>query len=98
MDGRARTTYKHRKPFERWEAIIQGHHEGYIESTEFERNQKLLAANAYGKLQAQPNLAAAAARCYPAFCSVETVAVDWWWPTQDTTAHRCTGASGPIRC
>ena len=44
-----RTTYKHRKPFERWEAIIQDHHEGYIEWSEFERNQKLLAANAYGK-------------------------------------------------
>ena len=25
VDGRARTTYKHRKPFARWEAIIQGH-------------------------------------------------------------------------
>lgn len=49
VDGRARTTYKHRKPFERWEAIIQEHHVGYIEWTEFERNQKLLAANAYGK-------------------------------------------------
>jgi len=42
VDGRARTTYKHRKPFGRWEAIIQGRHEGYIEWTEFERNQKLL--------------------------------------------------------
>jgi len=49
VDGRARTTYKHRKPFEQWAAIIQDHHEGYIEWTEFERNQKLLAANAYGK-------------------------------------------------
>lgn len=49
VDGRARTTYKHRKPFARWAAIIQGHHEGYIEWAEFERNQKLLAANAYGK-------------------------------------------------
>jgi len=49
VDGRVRTTYKHRKPFERWEAIIRGHHEGYIEWDEFERNQKLLAANAYGK-------------------------------------------------
>jgi excisionase family DNA binding protein len=49
VDGRVRTTYKHRKPFEQWEAIIQDHHEGYIEWSEFERNQKLLAANAYGK-------------------------------------------------
>lgn len=49
VDGRVRTTYKHRKPFERWAAIIRDHHDGYIEWSEFERNQKLLAANAYGK-------------------------------------------------
>src|SRR5271170_4194370 len=49
VDGHVRTTYKHRKPFECWEAIIRGHHEGYIDFDEFERNQKLLAANAYGK-------------------------------------------------
>jgi len=49
VDGRVRTTYKHRKPFDRWEAIIKDHHEGYIEWNEYERNQKLLAANAYGK-------------------------------------------------
>jgi excisionase family DNA binding protein len=48
IDGRARTTYKHRKPFDQW-VIIQDHHEGYIEWSEFERNQRLLAANAYGK-------------------------------------------------
>lgn len=48
-DGRVRTTDKHRKPFERWEAIIRDSHEGYIDWDEFERNQKLLAANAYGK-------------------------------------------------
>ena len=49
VEGRVRTTYKHRKPFDRWEVIIKDHHEGYIEWSEFERNQKLLAANAYGK-------------------------------------------------
>lgn len=49
VDGRVRTTYKHRKPFGRWEVIIKDHHEGYLEWSEFERNQKLLAANAYGK-------------------------------------------------
>jgi DNA invertase Pin-like site-specific DNA recombinase len=49
VDGHVRTTSKHRKPFERWEAIIRDHHEGYIDFDEFERNQKLLAANAYGK-------------------------------------------------
>ena len=49
IEGRARTTYKHRKPFDQWEIIIKEHHEGFIEWIEFERNQKLLAANAYGK-------------------------------------------------
>ena len=49
IEGRARTTYKHRKPFDQWEIMIKEHHEGFIEWSEFERNQKLLAANAYGK-------------------------------------------------
>ena len=49
VDGRVRTTYKHDKPFAQWEVIIKEHHEAYIEWSEFERNQKLLAANAYGK-------------------------------------------------
>jgi DNA invertase Pin-like site-specific DNA recombinase len=49
VEGRARTTYKHRKPIDQWEVIIKEHHEGYIQWSEFERNQKLLAANAYGK-------------------------------------------------
>jgi DNA invertase Pin-like site-specific DNA recombinase len=49
VDGRVRTTYRHEKPFGRWEVIIQDHHEAYIQWSEFERNQKLLAANTYGK-------------------------------------------------
>lgn len=49
VDGRAHKTYKHRKPFEEWEVLLREHHEGYIDWAEFERNQKLLAANAYGK-------------------------------------------------
>ncbi|MGH8153242.1 MAG: recombinase family protein [Rhodanobacteraceae bacterium] len=49
VDGRVHTTYKHRKPFDQWEIVIQGHHEAYVEWDEFERNQKLLAANTYGK-------------------------------------------------
>jgi len=49
IEGRVRTTYKHPKPFDQWEVIIHDHHEGYIEWSEFECNQKLLAANAYGK-------------------------------------------------
>ena len=49
VDGRVRKTYHHEKPFDQWEVIIKDHHESYIEWSEFERNQKLLAANAYGK-------------------------------------------------
>ena len=40
----------HGKPFEEWEVILKDHHEGYIDWAEFERNQKQLAANAYGKI------------------------------------------------
>lgn len=49
IDGRVRKTYHHEKPFDQWEVMIKDHHESYIEWSEFERNQKLLAANAYGK-------------------------------------------------
>lgn len=49
VDGRAHKSYKHRKPFAEWDVLLKGHHEGYIDWSEFERNQKQLAANAYGK-------------------------------------------------
>ena len=49
VDGHARRSYKHRKPFEVWEVLLKEHHEGYIDWAEFERNQTLLAANTYGK-------------------------------------------------
>ncbi len=49
VDGHARKTYGHGKPFGQWEVMLQDHHEGYIDWAEYERNQALLAANAYGK-------------------------------------------------
>ena len=49
VDGRARKSYGHRKPFDEWDVVLQGHHEGYIGWEQFERNQKCLARNAYGK-------------------------------------------------
>ena len=49
VDGRARKSYGHSKPLEGWEVLLKDHHEGYIDWAEFERNQKQLAANAYGK-------------------------------------------------
>jgi hypothetical protein len=49
VNGRAQKTYGHSKPFEEWEVVLKDHHEGYIDWAEFERNQKQLAANAYGR-------------------------------------------------
>jgi len=48
VDGRARKSYGHRKPMGAWEVFIKDHHQGYIDWAEFERNQALLAGNAYG--------------------------------------------------
>jgi excisionase family DNA binding protein len=50
VDGRARKSYGHRKPLEEWEVLLKDHHQGYIDWAEFERNQKQLAVNAYGKV------------------------------------------------
>jgi DNA invertase Pin-like site-specific DNA recombinase len=50
VDGRPRKTYGHGKPFGEWEVMLRDHHEGYIDWTEFERNQKQLAANSYCKV------------------------------------------------
>jgi excisionase family DNA binding protein len=47
VDGRARKTYGHYRRLEDCEILLRGHHEGYIDWAEFERNQKQLAANAY---------------------------------------------------
>jgi excisionase family DNA binding protein len=49
VDGRPRKSYGHGKPLEEWEVMLKDHHEGYIDWAEFERNQKQLAANAYGR-------------------------------------------------
>ncbi|WP_287183429.1 zinc ribbon domain-containing protein [Rhodovulum sp.] len=50
VDGRARKSYGHGKPPEAWDVLIHDHHEGYIDWTEYQRNQTLLAANAYGRV------------------------------------------------
>lgn len=49
VNGRGCKSYKHRKPFADWDVLIRGHHDGYINWAEFERNQKQLAINNYGK-------------------------------------------------
>jgi excisionase family DNA binding protein len=51
VDGRARTSYGHRKPLAEWEVLLKDHHEGYIDWAEFERNQKQLAVNNYAKAE-----------------------------------------------
>jgi excisionase family DNA binding protein len=48
-NGHLRKTYGHGKPLEQCEVLLKDHHEGYIEWAEFERNQVLLAANAFGR-------------------------------------------------
>ena len=48
-EGRARKSYGHHKPPEAWDVVIDDHHEGYIDRAEFDRNQAILAANAYGR-------------------------------------------------
>jgi DNA invertase Pin-like site-specific DNA recombinase len=50
VDGRPHKTYGHGKPFDQREVMLKGHHEGYIDWAEFERNQKQLAANTYGRI------------------------------------------------
>jgi DNA invertase Pin-like site-specific DNA recombinase len=50
VDGRARKTYGHSKPLDEWEVMLKAHHEGYISWADFERNQKQLAVNAYGRI------------------------------------------------
>jgi excisionase family DNA binding protein len=50
VDGRLRKTYGHDKPVDQWDVTLNDHHEAYIDRAEFERNQKQLAVNAYGKV------------------------------------------------
>ena len=49
VDGRARRSYGHGKPVGTWEVFIKDHHEGYVSWGEYERNQKQLALNNYGR-------------------------------------------------
>ncbi len=53
VDGRARKSYGHGKPPEAWDVVIRDHHDAYIDWAEYERNQTLLAANAYGRVGGQ---------------------------------------------
>ena len=39
VDGRARTSYGHRRPIRDWEVLLKDHHDGYIDWAEFEQDQ-----------------------------------------------------------
>src|SRR5260370_15919192 len=47
--GRKRIVRGFRKDRGSWDVLIHDHHEGYIDWTEFERNQRLISDNANGK-------------------------------------------------
>jgi len=49
VDGRVRKSYGHRKSSDDWAVMLREHHPGYVSWDEFERNQKVLATNTYGK-------------------------------------------------
>lgn len=48
-DGRGRVNYKIREPLADWDVLLKDYHEGYIDWAEYERNQVILARNAFGK-------------------------------------------------
>ena len=50
VEGRLRKSYGHGKPVDQWDVMLKEHHEAYIDWAEFERNQKQLAVNAYGRV------------------------------------------------
>ncbi len=54
IDGRARKTEGHFKPFDTWMVLIRDHHPGYISWEQFERNQSMLADNAHMKSRMEP--------------------------------------------
>lgn len=49
VDGRARRSYGHGKPVGTWDVMIRDHHQGYVDWEEYERNQRQLALNNYGR-------------------------------------------------
>jgi hypothetical protein len=76
VDGRARKSYGHSKPIGTWEVLLQDHHEGYIDWSEFERNQCHISLNAFER-KAASSLDVAVARCSRA-CSPAVDAEGVW--------------------
>ena len=70
VDGRARKTYGHDLPMERWKVLIRDHHPGYISWDEYVRNRKTLESNLarhhlgrIGAVKRGPALLAGLLRC-----------------------------------
>jgi DNA invertase Pin-like site-specific DNA recombinase len=96
VDGRARKSYGHRRPMDAWEVFIKDHHQGYIDWAEYERNQALLAGNAYGRV-GDTKSARGGARCWLASSAALAVAVVSLSPTAGAAAAtRPIDATGPI--
>lgn len=54
IDGRARKSEGHSKPFDSWMVLLRDHHSGYIAWEQFERNQVMLTDNAHMKSRMEP--------------------------------------------
>jgi DNA invertase Pin-like site-specific DNA recombinase len=54
VDGRARKSEGHFKPFDSWMVLLRDHHPGYISWEQFQRNQSMLAENAHMKTRMEP--------------------------------------------
>jgi DNA invertase Pin-like site-specific DNA recombinase len=54
VDGRARKSEGHFKPFDSWMVLLRDHHPGYISWEQFQRNQEMLASNAHMKTRMEP--------------------------------------------
>ena len=92
VDGRARKSYGHGKPLDEWEVMLKDHHEGYIDWAEFERHQKQLAANAYGKVEGAKSGRGGRA-FWRGFSPVVAAADGCVSSTPDDQANRSTGAT-----
>jgi DNA invertase Pin-like site-specific DNA recombinase len=54
VDGRVRKSYGHDRPIGEWKILIKDHHEGYIDWSQYERNQERLARNTHCRKAGAP--------------------------------------------
>jgi len=104
IDGRARKTDGHRKPWQSWTVLLKDHHPGYITWEQFERNQKIIAENAHMGPGARPKagrggrvLLSGLLRCHRCGRMLNT----WYKPGNKSGRYHCWGSSlthGGTRC